>query len=243
MDITLTDVKFAYKDTQVLKGINLKIKQGTTTALVGPSGSGKSTIAKLIASYWDIDEGTITIGGVDIKKIPADQVMDLIGYVSQDNFLFNVSVRENIRMGNPNASDQEVEEIAKAAGCHEFIMGLEHGYETLVGGAGSHLSGGERQRIAIARAMMKNAPVVILDEATSYTDPENEAVIQDAVNRLTKGKTLIVIAHRLSTIIQSEQIAVVENGKIAATEKLSALYRYVESAYTGKRLCRYERRR
>ena len=171
--------------------------------MVGPSGSGKSTIAKLIASYWDIDEGTITIGGVDIKKIPADQVMDLIGYVSQDNFLFNVSVRENIRMGNPNASDQEVEEIAKAAG--------------LVGGAGSHLSGGERQRIAIARAMMKNAPIVILDEATSYTDPENEAVIQDAVNRLTKGKTLIVIAHRLSTIVQSEQIAVVENGKIAAT--------------------------
>ena len=157
------------------------------------------------------------IGGVDVKELPPEQVMDLIGYVSQDNFLFNISVRENIRMGRPEATDIEVEEIAKAAGCHEFIMGLDHGYDTIVGGAGGHLSGGERQRVAIARAMMKNAPIVILDEATSYTDPENEAVLQEAISRLTQGKTLIVIAHRLSTITGADQIAVVEKGKILDT--------------------------
>lgn len=151
---------FAYKDTQVLNGITLDIKQGTTTALVGPSGSGKSTIAKLIASYWDVGDGHITIGGVDAKELPPEQVMDLIGYVSQDNFLFNLSVRENIRMGRPEATDAEVEAVAKAAGCHEFIMGLDHGYETVVGGAGGHLSGGERQRVAIARAMMKMHPLL-----------------------------------------------------------------------------------
>ena len=214
LDIDLRNVTFAYKDTQVLNGVTLNIKQGTTTALVGPSGSGKSTIAKLIASYWDADGGSITIGGMDVKKMPPEQVMDLIGYVSQDNFLFNVSVRDNIRMGRPEATDREVEAVAKAAGCHEFIMGLDHGYDTVVGGAGGHLSGGERQRVAIARAMMKNAPIVILDEATSYTDPENEAVLQDAIGRLTRGKTLIVIAHRLGTITDADQIAVVTQGKI-----------------------------
>ena len=213
LDIDLRNVTFAYKDKQVLNGVTLNIRQGTTTALVGPSGSGKSTIAKLIASYWDAGGGSITIGGEDVKNLPPEQVMDLIGYVSQDNFLFNVSVRENIRMGRPEATDEEVEAVAKAAGCHEFI-GLDHGYDTVVGGAGGHLSGGERQRVAIARAMMKNAPIVILDEATSYTDPENEAVLQDAIGRLTRGKTLIVIAHRLSTITDADQIAVVEQGKI-----------------------------
>ena len=214
LDIDLRDVTFAYKDKQVLNGVTLNIRQGTTTALVGPSGSGKSTIAKLIASYWDAGGGSITIGGVNVKNLPPEQVMDLIGYVSQDNFLFNVSVRENIRMGRPEATDDEVEAVAKASGCHDFIMGLDHGYDTVVGGAGGHLSGGERQRVAIARAMMKNAPIVILDEATSYTDPENEAVLQDAIGRLTRGKTLIVIAHRLSTITGADQIAVVEQGKI-----------------------------
>lgn len=217
MDISLKDVTFAYQDTPVLNGVNLKIKQGTVTALVGPSGSGKSTIAKLVASYWDATGGSISIGGIPVKDLPASQVMDLIGYVSQDNFLFNVSVRDNIRMGRPEATDAEVEAVAKAAGCHEFIMGLDHGYETIVGGAGGHLSGGERQRVAIARAMMKDAPIVILDEATSYTDPENEAVIQDAIGRLTRGKTLIVIAHRLSTITGADQIAVVEHGKVLDT--------------------------
>lgn len=216
-DISLQNVTFSYKDIRVLNGVTLDIKQGTTTALVGPSGSGKSTIAKLIASYWDVNEGYITIGKVDVKELPTEQVMDLIAYVSQDNFLFNTSVRENIRMGRPEATDVEVEEIAKASGCHEFIMGLPQGYETVVGEAGGHLSGGERQRIAIARAMLKDAPIVILDEATSYTDPENEAIVQEAIGRLTRGKTLIVIAHRLSTITGADQIAVVEHGKILDT--------------------------
>lgn len=222
-DISLQDVHFAYKDMQVLNGVSLDIKAGMRTALVGPSGAGKSTIAKLIASYWDVSSGRITIGGIDVKTLPPEQVMDLIGYVSQDNFLFNVSVRENIRMGRPEATDEDVEAVAKAAGCHDFIMSLTHGYDTIVGGAGGHLSGGERQRVAIARAMMKNAPIVILDEATSYTDPENEAILQESIGRLTRGKTLIVIAHRLSTITEADQIAVVDDGRIVAVGKHAEL--------------------
>lgn len=222
-DISLRDVHFAYKDVQVLNGVSLDIKAGMRTALVGPSGSGKSTIAKLIASYWDVSSGRITIGGIDVKTLPPEQVMDLIGYVSQDNFLFNVSVRENIRMGRPDATDEDVEAVAKAAGCHDFIMSLTHGYDTIVGGAGGHLSGGERQCVAIARAMMKNAPIVILDEATSYTDPENEAILQESIGRLTRGKTLIVIAHRLSTITEADQIAVVDDGRIVAVGKHAEL--------------------
>lgn len=216
LDICLRDVHFAYKDTEVLKGINLTIPKGKMTAFVGPSGSGKSTIAKLIASFWDVTDGQITIGGADVRDISNDQLADLISYVSQDNYLFNDTVRNNIRIGKPEASDEEVERIAKESGCHDFIMSLENGYETVAGTAGGHLSGGERQRIAIARAMLKNTPVVILDEATSYTDPENEAVIQEAISRLTVGKTLIVIAHRLSTIIEADQIAVVKEGQIYA---------------------------
>lgn len=216
LDICLRDVHFAYKDTEVLKGINLTIPKGKMTAFVGPSGSGKSTIAKLIASFWDVTDGQITIGGTDVRDISNDQLADLISYVSQDNYLFNDTVRNNIRIGKPEASDEEVERIAKESGCHDFIMSLENGYETVAGTAGGHLSGGERQRIAIARAMLKNTPVVILDEATSYTDPENEAVIQEAISRLTVGKTLIVIAHRLSTIIEADQIAVVKEGQIYA---------------------------
>lgn len=222
-DISLRDVHFAYKDVQVLNGVSLDIKAGMRTALVGPSGSGKSTIAKLIASYWDVSSGRITIGGIDVKTLPPEQVMDLIGYVSQDNFLFNVSVRENICMGRPEATDEDVEAVAKAAGCHDFIMSLTRGYDTIVGGAGGHLSGGERQRVAIARAMMKNAPIVILDEATSYTDPENEAILQESIGRLTRGKTLIVIAHRLSTITEADQIAVVDDGRIVAVGKHAEL--------------------
>lgn len=222
-DISLRDVHFAYKDVQVLNGVSLDIKAGMRTALVGPSGSGKSTIAKLIASYWDVSSGRITIGGIDVKTLSPEQVMDLIGHVSQDNFLFNVSVRENIRMGRPDATDEDVEAVAKAAGCHDFIMSLTHGYDTIVGGAGGHLSGGERQRVAIARAMMKNAPIVILDEATSYTDPENEAILQESIGRLTRGKTLIVIAHRLSTITEADQIAVVDDGRIVAVGKHAEL--------------------
>lgn len=213
-DIQLRGVTFAYKDQQVLNGIDLKIEAGSVTALVGPSGGGKSTMAKLLASLWDASGGTITLGGVDIKEIPLQQLMDNIAYVSQDNYLFDDTVRNNIRIGNPQAADTEVEAVARVSGCHGFIMKLEQGYDTVAGGAGGHLSGGERQRIAIARAMLKNAPIVILDEATSYTDPENEAVVQEAVARLVADKTLIVIAHRLSTITDADKIVVIENGRI-----------------------------
>ena len=182
--------------------------------IIGCSGSGKSTIARLVASLWDVSGGSITLGGVDIRKLTQEDYHRYIAYVSQDNFLFDTTVMENIRMGKQNATDAEVMEAAKACGCHAFILGLENGYDTVVGGAGGHLSGGERQRIAIARAMLKNAPIIILDEATAFTDPENEAMIQSAVAKLTKGKTLIVIAHRLSTITNSDQIFVVEEGKI-----------------------------
>ena len=213
--VTLNNVKFGYKEKQVLHGVNLQIKEGTVNALVGPSGSGKSTIAKLIASLWDIKEGSIEIGGVDIRNLPLEEYNRKVAYVSQDNYLFDDTIRENIRMGNLNATDAQVEEVAKKSGCHDFIMGLEHGYDTVVGSAGGHLSGGERQRISIARAMLKDAPIVILDEATAYTDPENEAVIQSSVAKLVQGKTLIVIAHRLSTIADADRIFVVEDGRIA----------------------------
>ena len=213
-EIVLSDVRFGYKDEEVLHGVNLTIREGTVNALVGPSGSGKSTIAKLIASFWDVGSGCITFGGVDIRQIPLDDYQKQIAYVSQDNYLFDMSVMENIRLGNPKATDAQVMDAARACGCHDFIMGLEDGYQTICGGAGSHLSGGERQRISIARAMLKNAPIVILDEATAYTDPENEAVIQRSVSKLTAGKTLIVIAHRLSTIRDADRIYVIRDGQI-----------------------------
>ncbi|PYG89395.1 ATP-binding cassette subfamily B protein [Ruminiclostridium sufflavum DSM 19573] len=227
-DIAGNAVCFAYKDTEVLHGVDFVFREGTVNALVGPSGSGKSTIARLIASMWEVTGGNITIGGVDVRDIPLRQLNDMIAYVSQDNFLFDETVRENIRKGHPGASDAEVEEIAKAAGCHDFIMQLENGYDTIAGSAGGHLSGGERQRMSIARAMLKNAPIVILDEATAYTDPENEAVIQSAVAKLVEGKTLIVVAHRLSTITDSDQIAVVNQGKIEASGTHEALLKGCE---------------
>ena len=215
--IELKDVRFAYHDKEVLHGINLHIAPGTVNALVGPSGSGKSTIARLVASLWDVKDGSIELGGVDIRTLPLAECTKRIAYVSQDNYLFDLSVMDNIRMGRKGASDEEVIAAAKKCGCHEFIMELENGYQTVCGASGGHLSGGERQRISIARAMLKNAPIVILDEATSYTDPENEAVIQSALARLVQGKTLLVIAHRLSTIADADQIIVVNQGKIEAT--------------------------
>ena len=214
-DIVLKDVHFGYKDKEILHGIDLVIKQGTVNALVGPSGSGKSTIAKLIASFWDVDSGSISLGGVNIKNIPLDDYNRNIAYVSQDNYLFDETIMDNIRMGDPNASDEDVINAAKQCGCHDFIMQLEKGYQTVVGGAGGHLSGGERQRISIARAMLKNAPVIILDEATAYTDPENEALVQSSVAKLVQGKTLLVIAHRLKTVEHADQIVVIDGGKIA----------------------------
>ena len=214
--IELKDVRFAYHEKEVLHGVSLRIEPGTVNALVGPSGSGKSTIARLIASLWDVDSGSISLGGVDIRKLPLKECTDRIAYVSQDNYLFDLSVMDNIRMGRKGATDAEVVEAAKACGCHDFIMGLENGYQTICGSSGGHLSGGERQRISIARAMLKDAPVVILDEATSYTDPENEAVIQSALAHLIRGKTLLVIAHRLSTVADADRIFVVQDGRIAA---------------------------
>ena len=216
-DLELKDVHFSYHpdaDSEVLHGVSMKIPEGSFAALVGPSGSGKSTIARLIASLWDVTDGSISIGGRDIRDIPQEAYADKVAFVSQDNYLFNMTVRENIRLGKPSATDSEVEEAAKMSGCHDFIMSLENGYDTLVGSSGGHLSGGERQRISIARAMLKAAPVVILDEATAYTDPENEAVIQRSVSKLTEGKTLIVIAHRLSTIVDADRIYVVKDGRI-----------------------------
>ena len=215
--IQLKDVRFAYGEKEVLHGVSLRIEPGTVNALVGPSGSGKSTIARLVASLWDVDSGSILLGGVDIRTLPLAECTKRIAYVSQDNYLFDLSVIDNIRMGKKGASDEEVIAAAKKCGCHEFIMGLENGYQTVCGASGGHLSGGERQRISIARAMLKDAPIVILDEATSYTDPENEAVIQSALARLVRGKTLLVIAHRLSTIADADQIIVVNQGKIEAT--------------------------
>ncbi|MBR2749670.1 MAG: ABC transporter ATP-binding protein [Clostridiales bacterium] len=224
-DIELKNVHFAYEKEEVLHGVNLHIKEGTVNALVGPSGSGKSTIAKLIASFWDVNEGAILLGGVDIRKIPLDVYNQNIAYVSQDNYLFDETVMENIRMGHPGATDEQVIDAAKRCGCHDFIMRLEDGYQTICGGAGSHLSGGERQRISIARAMLKDAPVVILDEATAYTDPENEALVQKSVAKLVRGKTLIVIAHRLSTIASADNIILVNQGSIEACGKQEELLR------------------
>ena len=213
-DLALRDVRFSYKDKEVLHGISMEIPAGSFVALVGPSGSGKSTIARLIASLWDVESGGIFLGGKDIREISQEIYAEKFAFVSQDNYLFNMSVRENIRLGSPAATDTQVEEVAKKAGCHDFILSLEKGYDTMVGSSGGHLSGGERQRISIARAMLKAAPIVILDEATAYTDPENEALIQRSVSKLTEGKTLIVIAHRLSTIIDADKIFVIEDGRI-----------------------------
>ena len=219
--IELKDVRFSYhknidgeEKKEILHGVNMSIPQGAYVAFVGPSGSGKSTIARLIASLWDVDSGSVEIGGVNIKDLSLEEYNSRVAYVSQDNFLFDLSVRENIRLGRKNATDAEVEEVARKSGCYDFIMSLENGFDTIVGGSGAHLSGGERQRIAIARAMMKDAPIVILDEATAYTDPENEAIIQQSVAKLVAGKTLIVIAHRLSTVKDADKLYVIKDGVI-----------------------------
>lgn len=309
-DIRLMDVHFTYKDKEVLHGVNMEIRQGDVTAIVGPSGSGKSTIARLMDSLWDVDSGTITYGGVDIRKLPLDDYMSRIAYVAQDNYLFDMSVKENIRIGKADATDEEVIAAAKATGCHEFIMGLEKGYDTIAGGGkttitsliarfwdvqkgkvtlggrnvkdysfdslmenfsfvfqrvylfedtiannirfgrpeapmeeviaaakkarchdfisslpegydtvigegGATISGGEKQRISIARAIMKDAPIIVLDEATANVDPENEKELTEAIENLTQEKTIIMIAHRLKTVKNADQIVVIDKGRIA----------------------------
>lgn len=208
------NVSFAYDTELAVKNISFELKPNTVTALVGCSGSGKSTIAKLMAGFWDPTKGHIFYGGKKISEIPFEQLTGEISYVAQDTFLFNTSIKENIKIGKPNASDEEIIEAAKAASCHNFIMELKDGYDTKVGDGGGELSGGERQRITIARAILKQSKVIILDEATAFADPENEYLIQTAINNLIKGKTLIVVAHRLSTITHADTILVMKNGEI-----------------------------
>lgn len=227
-DIALKHVTFSYdgsEQNEVLHDVNLELPEGSFTALVGPSGGGKSTIARLIARFWDVTGGNITIGGKNIKELSIRQLSELVSFVTQDNFLFNCSLKENIRLGNPNATDEEVYAAAKAACCDEFIVRLDKGYDTPAGDAGKRLSGGEKQRIAIARAILKNAPIVILDEATAFTDPQNEDKIQKSIMALSKGKTLLVIAHRLSTIQNADQIVVLKKGRIVDCGKQKELLR------------------
>jgi ATP-binding cassette subfamily B protein IrtA len=240
-DIELRDVFFSYdeEDIDVLRGVSLRLPQGSFSALVGPSGGGKTTVARLIARFWDVTGGSIAIGGRDIREIPLSQLAEMISYVTQDNFLFNCSLKENIRLGKPAATDKEVYAAASAAQCDEFILRLEKGYDTPAGEAGKRLSGGEKQRIAIARAVLKNAPIVILDEATAFTDPENEERIQESIAALTRGKTLLVIAHRLSTVRNAGQIIVLDKGRIVATGtqaqlmETCPLYREMWRAHIG----------
>lgn len=241
-EVELKNVRFSYtgkEEEEVLHGVDLKLPQGSFTALVGPSGGGKSTVAKLIARFWDVTGGEITIGGVDLKDMPLAQISEKVSFVGQDNFLFRCSLLENIRLGNPRATDEEVKQAARAAQCEEFILKLPNGYDTPAGEAGKRLSGGEKQRIAIARMMLKNAPIVILDEATAFTDPENEDKIQASIAALTRDKTLLVIAHRLSTIRQADNIVVLKDGAIEAQGKqeelLSScpLYRSMWEAHIG----------
>ncbi len=238
--VDFEDVSFSYiSGVEVLKDVSFSTEKGSLTALVGPSGSGKSTIAKLILSYWDADKGSIKLGGVDLKDISFNQLMEEVSYVSQDNFLFDTSVKDNIRLGKPDATDEEIIEAAKMASCHDFIMSLEHGYDTRVGDAGGQLSGGERQRITLARAILKPANIIVLDEATAYTDPENEALIQEGISKLVKGKSLIVIAHRLHTIRNVQKIIVIDKGQVVAEGRHEDL---LESCELYARLNRqYER--
>ena len=220
-------------------GIGLTLPQGSFTALVGPSGGGKSTVAKLIARFWDVTAGSITIGGADVRDMPLAQLSGLVSFVTQDNYLFRCSLLENIRLGNPSANDEEVKAAARAAQCEEFIAKLPQGYDTPAGEAGKRLSGGEKQRIAIARMLLKNAPIVILDEATAFTDPKNEDKIQQSIAALTKGKTLLVIAHRLSTIKNADNIVVLKEGQILAQGRQEQLletcplYREMWQAHIG----------
>ena len=211
-----TDGAAAKDGTKVFDGLNFTAKEGELTAIVGSSGSGKSTIAKLLAGFWNIESGHITIGGADIGSMSLERNMQLVTYVSQENFLFNKTIRENLKMAKENATDEEIETACKKASIHDFIKSLPNGYNTNAGNAGSKFSGGERQRLTIARALLKDSPIVVLDEATAYSDPENEAVIQQSIDNLVKDKTVIMIAHRLSTIVNADKIIVLDKGKIAA---------------------------
>ena len=213
-EISLKDVSFGYGSRKIIENISLNIPEHTTCAIVGPSGSGKTTLCSLIARFWDVQEGSVCIGGQNVKNYTADSVLDCISMVFQKVYLFHDTIENNIKFGNPKATLDEVMEAAKRACCHDFIMALPDGYQTVIGESGSTLSGGEKQRISIARAILKDAPIVILDGATSSVDPENEQALLSAIEELTKNKTLISIAHRLSTVQKADQIIVIDNGQI-----------------------------
>lgn len=213
-DIVLSDVSFSYGERKVIDHVSVKIPQGTTTAIVGPSGSGKTTLVNLIARFWDVDSGSICIGGIDVKEYKLDSLMKNISMVFQNVYLFHDTIENNIKFGSPDATHEEVVAAAKAARCHTFITDLPEGYDTVIGESGATISGGEKQRISIARAIMKDAPVIILDEATANVDPENEAELQKAIEALTHGKTIIMIAHRLKTVKNADQILVIDRGRI-----------------------------
>ena len=221
-NVTFDNVSFSYtgKENELaIKNVSFEAKQGEITAIVGLSGGGKSTIANLISRFWDVTEGSVKIGGVDIRDISEKDLMNHVSFVFQDIFLFKQSILDNIRMGNRNATEEQVIAAAKAAQCHEFISKLPEGYHTVVGTKGVHLSGGERQRIAIARAIIKDSPIIVLDEATAFSDPENEYLIQKAFEKLMQNKTVIIIAHRLSTIRNADKIIVMEKGQIVESGK------------------------
>ncbi|MGL5513499.1 MAG: ABC transporter ATP-binding protein, partial [Sporomusa sp.] len=205
---------FAYEDRAVLKNVSFTIPETTTTALIGPSGSGQSTICNLIARFYDVNQGSVSVGGVNVKSMTCDSLLKNISMVFQKVYLFQDTILNNIRFSKPEATYEEIVEAAKKACCHDFIMSLPDKYQTVIGDGGSTLSGGEKQRISIARAMLKNAPIVILDEATASVDPENERAIQQAISALVHGKTIIIIAHRLATIQNADQILVVADGRI-----------------------------
>lgn len=216
-DINFENVCFAYNDKKkVFDNLSFSAKENKLTAIVGYSGGGKSTIAKLIAGYWNINKGKISVGNVNLKDVSLEKNMELVTYVSQENYLFRKSIIDNMRMANQNASIEEIKDACKKASCHDFIMSLPNGYESIIGESGSNLSGGERQRLTIARALLKDSPIVLLDEATAYSDPDNEAEIQKSIDALVENKTVIMIAHRLSTIIGADKIIVLNNGEIEA---------------------------
>ena len=244
-DIEFRQVSFAYENkaettrTEALKDISFTAPQGAITALVGTSGSGKSTVANLIPRFWDVSEGEICIGGINIKEIATEDLMNLVSFVFQDSFLFFDTLYENIRVGNTSATREQVIEAARAAQCHDFIESLPDGYNTRIGDKGVYLSGGESQRVCVARAILKNAPILVLDEATAFADPENEYKMQQAIQRLIKDKTVIIIAHRLSSIISAGQILVLKEGRLIQSgrhevlSKTDGVYKRMWDAYTS----------